>query len=834
VIVVFKHPTTGAIAAGALFVSPTETSVSAPAPREENAWLAAVINASDDAILSATLDGQIMSWNPRAERLYRYSAQEAIGQNVKMLVRPGEVDSLQKLIESISEGRSIERFEADRVDKHGRRFPASLTLSAIRDAAGDIKGLASIAHDAGEQAAAVALRETAERLQLSQDAAGFGSFDWRVPDGTVLWSPVLERLYGLVPGEFADTYEHWARSVLAEDLDRTEASVQQAIGERSDWHAEFRILRPDGEVRWMSGVARPMFDEAGGCVRFMGINMDITDRKRAEEELRRSEERLRTIFEAAPIGVALADARVPWTLLQANSALGEMLGVQPGQLIGRGALTLIDESQRAAAQGQLQPLLDGEDDRVAVELQIRAAGLDPLWVNVSGAVITGADGRPEHLVLQLQDITDRKRFEGELRVYAERDPLTGLLNRRRLAEELARAIAENDRYGTPAMLLVCDLDNLKLVNDTLGHTAGDELIKGVARAFGERVRETDVLARMGGDEFAVLLPHTGLEQALAMAERLRAAVLELDLVAGGQKLHTTVSVGIAPVGDGLTAGGSLVAGDLAMYEAKRRGRNRIATSRQVFADDAMTNHLGWLERLRGALAEDRFELHAQPIIDLRSGEVSCLELLVRLRDEDGGLLMPAAFIPTAERFGVIADIDRWVVREGIRILAADQHSDTTYTINLSGASVGDPELLSLIEREITSTRVDPGRLIFEFTETAAIKELTVSREFTHGLARIGCASALDDFGSGFGSFSYLKHLPVQYVKIDGEFVRNLPGSIDDRVLLKAIVDVAHALRKQTIAEFVGSEQALTLLREYGVDYAQGVHLGMPQPLTPVG
>jgi EAL domain-containing protein (putative c-di-GMP-specific phosphodiesterase class I) len=246
----------------------------------------------------------------------------------------------------------------------------------------------------------------------------------------------------------------------------------------------------------------------------------------------------------------------------------------------------------------------------------------------------------------------------------------------------------------------------------------------------------------------------------------------------------------------------------------------------------MSKQFGWLERLRGALAEDRFELHAQPITDLCSGDVNACELLLRMRDEDGQMLMPGAFIYTAERFGLIGQIDRWVVSDAIRILAAD-HSDTSYTVNLSGVSVGDPELLTIIERAITAAGVDPGRLIFEFTETAAISDLGVSREFTRGLTRIGCASALDDFGSGFGSFCYLKYLPVDYVKIDGEFVRNLPGSEDDRVLVEAIVDVARGLHKQTVAEWVGSEEALDLLRDYGVDYAQGAHLGMPQPLAPV-
>ena len=275
----------------------------------------------------------------------------------------------------------------------------------------------------------------------------------------------------------------------------------------------------------------------------------------------------------------------------------------------------------------------------------------------------------------------------------------------------------------------------------------------------------------------------------------------------------------------------MVAADLAMYEAKRLGRNRIATARQAFSDDTMTKHLGWVERLRTALAENRFELHTQPITDLRTGQAHHMELLLRMREPDGELLMPGAFIPTAERFGLIGEIDRWVVRNAIGILAEDEQTDTTYTLNLSGVSVGDPDLLNLIEHETTSHGVEPARLMFEITETAAIKDLRASREFINGLARIGCACALDDFGSGFGSFSYLKHLPVRYLKIDGDFVRHLPGSSDDRILVKAIIDVARGLRKQTIAEFVSSDEAVALLRDYGVDYAQGFHLGSPQPLT---
>ena len=640
----------------------------------------------------------------------------------------------------------------------------------------------------------------------------------------------MYEIFGRDPIQGPATGEAFFEYVASEDRDRLAAGYAQAFGGGPRFELDYRIIAGDRVERSVraSGHADP---DRPGC--YVGTVQDVTEQRQAEAVVRQSEERLRTIFDGAPIGVALVDAHLPFTLLQANRALGEMLGVDSAQLIGRAALTLIDRPQRAAAQGQLQRLLDGEKRSIVAELQIHEDRAEPLWVNLHGAVISDADGRPEQFVLQLQDITERKQYEHELRIYAERDPLTGLLNRRAMEKELDKAVAENTRYATPATLLMCDLDNLKLVNDTLGHKAGDDVIKGGARALSQRVRETDVLARMGGDEFAALLPHTGLEQARVIAERLRAAVLDLDLTAAQHKLHTTLSIGIAPLGDGLSHEESLIAADLAMYEAKRHGRNRIATSRQAFSDDAMTTHLGWLERLRAALADDRFELHAQPITHLRSRQVRHLELLLRMREQDGELLMPAAFIPTAERFGMIGEIDRWVVRDATRILAQDQDSDTTYTLNLSAVSVGDPDLLKLIESEIVNRGVDPGRLIFEITETAAIKDLSAVREFTQGLARIGCASALDDFGSGFGSFSYLKHLPVNYLKIDGDFVRNLPGSSDDRILVKAIIDVARGLHKQTIAEFVSSDEALTLLREYGVDYAQGFHLGMPQPLTPV-
>jgi EAL domain-containing protein (putative c-di-GMP-specific phosphodiesterase class I) len=274
---------------------------------------------------------------------------------------------------------------------------------------------------------------------------------------------------------------------------------------------------------------------------------------------------------------------------------------------------------------------------------------------------------------------------------------------------------------------------------------------------------------------------------------------------------------------------ALALADIAMYEAKEHGRDRVVALDRKPA--AMVDQLGWAERLREALALERFELYSQPIVEIASGRVDRYELLLRLREEDGRIVLPGAFVGVAERFGLIGEIDRWVVRRAVAALAAQPRGASCgYMVNLSGVSIGDPQLLPLIAAEIERGGIDPARLVFEVTETAAITDIQTASEFMHGLRRIGCGSALDDFGSGFGSFVYLKHLPVDYLKIDGEFVRNLPGTAQDRALVKAIIDVAHSLGKRTVPECVGSQAALAVLREYGADFAQGYHLGRPRPL----
>jgi diguanylate cyclase (GGDEF)-like protein len=420
----------------------------------------------------------------------------------------------------------------------------------------------------------------------------------------------------------------------------------------------------------------------------------------------------------------------------------------------------------------------------------------------------------------------------DLERLAETDPLTGVSNRRHFEGELAKEVALTASLERSSALLVLDLDNFKYVNDSHGHAVGDSVLLQLARTLQGRLRTTDVVARLGGDEFAVLLRDVLPEKAAGIARNLldevRSARFPLE---GGHQLRLSVSIGITTFdgSDQLSPAELLVNADIAMYDAKESGRDRLALAAADVHRERVKSRQTWLERIRDALDHDNFELHAQPILHLRMGKVTSYELLLRMRSDTGELIPPGAFLDIAERSGVIRDIDHWVVRTACRMLA-DAHArgePLQLEINVSGASVSDPEFSALIEPHLHALGTLAKSLVFELTETAAVGNLANAIEFATGLAQHGCQFALDDFGAGFGGFYYLKYLPCQYLKIDGEFIKVLPSSRVDQVFVRAMVELAHGLGKQTIAEFVEDEETLQLLAELGVDYAQGYHIGRP-------
>jgi diguanylate cyclase (GGDEF)-like protein len=424
-----------------------------------------------------------------------------------------------------------------------------------------------------------------------------------------------------------------------------------------------------------------------------------------------------------------------------------------------------------------------------------------------------------------------ERTEAELRYLADHDPLTGLLDRRRFRAELDQYVSFSARYGGQGAVMIIDIDDLKSINDSHGHQAGDTLIRQIAAILRERVRATDVVARLSGDEFAVLMPQTDVAGALQLGEDLRAQVAE-DAAPTPDAESATISVGITMFGGerGVGAEAVLIAADQAMYSAKQEGRDQIA----LFQDPDEPHRRSrsrqtTTARIREALTHDRLSLHTQPIRSLSSGGIERYELLLRMSGENGELLPAASFIEAAERSGMVQELDRWVVARALELVAAreEEGRPVSLHVNLSGNSVTDISVLEFIERRLDEGQADPGCFTFEITETARVSDYETVGSFADRLTEFGCQVAIDDYGAGFGPFHYLKQIPFDLIKIDGSFVRDMPNSDADQLTVQAIVQIARGLGKATIAEFVQDDVTAQMLREYGVDLAQGYHLGRP-------
>jgi len=541
-----------------------------------------------------------------------------------------------------------------------------------------------------------------------------------------------------------------------------------------------------------------------------------------------AERRFATLVERLPAIVYEAEPGPEGAWLYVSGFVETLLGYTPEEWRSDPTLWLrcVHEDDRDVALAADERLNAGE--RIAVEYRMHARDGSVVWVRDESARVLDEQGR---LLVEglLSDITERKASEDRLQHLADHDGLTDLLNRRRFVEELELEIAATQRGMRTSTVLVLDVDGFKFVNDSLGHQAGDELIRAVARTLAERLRGSDAIARQGGDEFACLLRGSSAEEAETVAAELLATLRARQFQVGDETVRVTASAGVAALegAETPTAAGVLAAADMAMYEAKHAGRDRAVR----FTADLRTQlerGRSWVARLNEALEGDGFELLAQPVMALRSREIALHELLLRVRDEHGELCGPEAFMPVAERFDLIEAIDRWVLR---RALAIQREGGETLSlsVNLSGRSIG-PGVVELLERELMAGGVDPGRLIVEVTETAAIADIHRAYTFAEALGRLGFQVALDDFGAGLGAFSSLRQLPIDYLKIDGEFVGGLARNPVDREIVKAIVLLARSVGRHTIAEFVPDAETLELLAELGVDLAQGFHIGHPRPV----
>lgn len=676
--------------------------------------------------------------------------------------------------------------------------------------------------------AAKALRASEERLRSLTEAATDAIIAADAGGRIVSWNSGAQAIFGyeaqevlgrslsiVIPERFRAAHDAGLARVVkhGEPAARVMGKTVEVAGLRSDGR-EFPLEMSLGT--WVGEQGRF----------FIGVLRDISERRQAEQ-------RLHLLLEEAPDAIIELDADGAVTV--ANAQIEMLLGRSRDGLLGRLATDFVIEADRRAVRHRffaaLSAIKDLDGPAGADQLQATVLRQDGTTVPVDMTFRPLQTPSGPAMTVILRDATERTRFEGELQHLADHDALTGLFNRRRFETELDRHVAHSERYGTGALLFL-DLDAFKYVNDTYGHKAGDQLIQTVAGLLAGRLRHGDVTARLGGDEFAILLPHADVEQAQIVAADLLQAVRGAH-ISGHPHVRTTASIGVvASNGDEVESDQQLVQADLAMYEAKEAGGDRAIVFNPA-AVGGLAARLRWTDRIRRALAEDSFVLHCQPIFDLQADRVTQHELLLRLPDDDGGLIPPIEFISIAERFGLIAAIDRWVTGQAIDLIASHESEGRTLRleVNLSGKTIGDSELLELVRRRLVETQIDASCLVFEITETAAIADMQQAREFATSLRSLGCRFALDDFGSGFSSFSYLKHLPVDYIKIDGDFIRNLTQSSTDQLVVRSMVDIARGLGMQTIAEFVEDSATVTMLHGQGVDYAQGYYHGRPLPVA---
>lgn len=436
----------------------------------------------------------------------------------------------------------------------------------------------------------------------------------------------------------------------------------------------------------------------------------------------------------------------------------------------------------------------------------------------------------------------RRKAEEELRFHAYHDPLTGLLNRREFERAIDNAVATAARDRSTHLLCYLDLDQFKLVNDTCGHIAGDELLRQLAMLLSHQVRGSDTLARLGGDEFGLLLNNCDLDVGQRILHKLLEFIQDFRFQWDGMSFQVGCSIGVAVIcGDSTSAADALSAADVACYAAKELGRNRL----HVYQIDDQglaqrRREMQWISRISVALEENRMALYHQPIYRIDGGtpKVACHEVLLRMVDETGALIPPNVFIPAAERFKLMTPIDRWVVRNIFGAVANGtipldlKSEDLLLFINISGATVNDETFFDFVQRQFQEFDIPPNKVCLEITESAAIANINQSIPLFSRLRDLGCKFALDDFGSGLSSFGYLKHLPVDFVKIDGSFVRDITRDPIDLAMVEAINKISHVMGLQTIAEFVESEDVLASLQTLGVEYAQGYLLGHPKPWLP--
>ncbi len=605
-------------------------------------------------------------------------------------------------------------------------------------------------------------------------------------------------------------------------------------------YVEQRALTKDG-WRWFAWADKAVLDENGQVVSIVGVGRDISDRKTAEEAL--AQERERALITLHSIGDAVITTDAEGRVDYLNPAAESLTGLTCAETAGRPlaeVLDIVNELTREPAEDPVSRCLNEGHSIGLTNHTLLINHLDEeRAIETSAAPIRDTKGQIVGVVLVFKDITERRRLDQQVAYAATHDSLTGLVNRAEFAQRLDHALTSFLKYGTPSVLCYLDLDQFKVVNDAAGHAAGDEMLKQVAELLSTSVRSRDTLARLGGDEFGLLLENCSVDNAIRISEGLISNLADYRFVWKNRRFGVGVSIGMVPFSLEVAERSTLTShADMACFAAKDMGRNRVYV---YHAEDSelKRRHREIIRaaELREALELEQFVLYAQPITAASEphGEPWRYEVLVRLRGADKELQLPGAFIPAAERYAMISELDRWVIKTALREYAAlgERCGNAGIAINISGTSLSDESLPVFVRAELQANSVQASKICFEVTETNAINRLSVARRFIEDLRELGCSFALDDFGSGLSSFNYLKHLPVDLLKVDGSFVRDMPNDPIDEAMVKAINQIGHVMGIKTVAEQVENPTILSAALASGVDFLQGFEIGEPVPMRDV-
>jgi diguanylate cyclase (GGDEF)-like protein/PAS domain S-box-containing protein len=788
--------------------------------------LAAVVEYSGDAIISNTPDGIITSFNPAAERMYGYASVEMVGKSVILLSTEDRTDETDAILAKIRAGQAVEDFETIRVRKDGTVFPVSLTVSPILDVDGTVIGATAIPRDVTEARQAF---EAAQRLAAVVEFSGEAIVS-SSSDGTITsWNPAAERLYGYSSEEIIGK-----SVILLSTEDRTgetDAILAKVGAGQSVVNFERIERRKDGTVFAVSLTIAPIRDAAGKVVGTSAIARDVTEARQAAQSARSltaAEDLVRTVMASASIGIALADLDGSFRVV--NHALRDLVGYDEAWFLAHRVRDIIHPDDVEDVLLDRDRLIAGSIGKSTSTPRLVRADGATVWVRRVSVLIRDGDGRPNLLMVQLEDITAEHEAQDALTYQAFHDPLTGLHNRAWVLDILAVDLRAAKRLGHPVGALFVDLDNFKVVNDSLGHAAGDEVLATVADRIVAALRPGDRVGRFGGDEFVIVVQDVqDVLEVERCAERVSASIA-IDLQVRGHRIVPTASIGIATSTPTSTPASLLRNADSALSRAKATGR-----ASWHFFDEAMhaqaVARLIVEDELREAITASQFVVYYQPIVALADAHVVGHEALVRWAHPTRGLLSPGEFLDVAEGTGLITAIGAQVLDQACAMLAERPDLPGPISVNVSVVQLAAPGWLDSVRDTLAAHRVDPARIVVEVTETAVLSLVDSARVALESLRGLGVGIHVDDFGTGYSSISVLRDLPVTGVKLDLRFVHDLTaGESQANALAQGVSGLVNGMHLTGIAEGIETELQADILRAQGWQCGQGYYFGRPAAL----